>query len=233
MSATPNLPGALAWLVRVLHAMDCPDQLARPTEAEYVAALMNAEFELESFQEKNGLAAGTVEGGIDAPDTVPFPTLQDDFSVSVETRLTQEVGRLIASLAQSAGVFQSIREDVPREREFVQLIAGALGMFCLGMADALVQGRNEQILLDDGREYLAELGLNVGELFREVTLDGRRYACIACVDCARKEVFKRADAGDGGGDRGGDVHVQAPVFKPIVPAAAYQMGDAGAQGKPC
>jgi len=100
----------------------------------------------------------------------------------IEARLTNDVKGIILSLTEFAGSSQSICKEIPANAHFCKLIASTLQLFSLQIAVALGQGLNKPIFSDDGRQYLADLGLSLNDLIREIDLDGRKFMAIALVD---------------------------------------------------
>lgn len=110
------------------------------------------------------------------------PNLEDGFDVSlVEATLTDEVRRLQLALCQFGRRLQRVSEDIPAGRDFSKLVTSTFGLLGFQLAYAVGQICNPSILLDDGCEYLGEAELCLQELFRELSLDGRDYLCIAKV----------------------------------------------------
>ena len=102
--------------------------------------------------------------------------------VDVEARLTREMGRLIISISESVARQELISKELPDGADFCKLVTSAHRLICLQFANALGKGLDKPILFDDGRQYLADLELGLGELFREVELDGRRFQTVALIE---------------------------------------------------
>lgn len=110
------------------------------------------------------------------------PTLEDGFDVSlVEATLTDEVRRLQLALCQFGRRLQGVSKDIPAGHDFSKLVTSTFGLLGFQLAYAVGQIYNPSVFLDDGREYLGEAELCLKELFRELSLDGRDYLCIAKV----------------------------------------------------
>lgn len=116
----------------------------------------------------------------------------------IEARLTNEVRRLVGALAQFGHRAQCIREEVPLGADFTKAVTSLLALLSFQLANALGKGLDKPILFDDGRQYLAELGLGLEDFIREVHLDGRRFLAIALVEQGGAEILDRGDAGNEG-----------------------------------
>ena len=139
-----------------------------------------------------GLDIGAAEAAV---GKVP-PELQDALLSRVEARLAEEVRRLVGSLDQFSRRAQLIGELLPNDADFRKAVTGFLSLLCLQFAHSLRKGLDKPIFLDDGAEYLRELGLTLEQAFREVRLDGRRYAAVACTDDGLDDFSKRTSGAD-------------------------------------
>ena len=98
---------------------------------------------------------------------------------NVNARLANEVRGLVLVLEQFGRATKAIGEDLGPDAEFGKLIALFLALLGFQLANAFGQDLDSSIFVDDGRQYLAELGLSLEQAFREVDLDGRRFLAIA------------------------------------------------------
>jgi hypothetical protein len=117
-----------------------------------------------------------------APETVNVEDKQALVLADIETRLTEEVRRLILALTEFGHRTQAIGEEIPVDAEFVQLVTCLLSLMGFQFAVALGQGLDKPILFDDGCEYLRKHLLTVNDLFGKIDLDGRSYLAVALVD---------------------------------------------------
>lgn len=122
--------------------------------------------------------------------------VQNALLASIETRLTEEVRRLVVALDQFSGRAQLIGKELPESAQFGKAVTGFLALLSFQFAYALRKDLDKPILFDDGAEYLRGLGLTLEQAFREVSLDGRRYSAVACVDNGLDDIDKRAGRGD-------------------------------------
>lgn len=154
------------------------------------------------------LVAGPPTSGAEvAPPGVPTVLLEDGFdAVAIHAELTDELRRLVGILGEFGARFEAIRDRISSERELSQLVSIALVLTRLQLQDALLQGVDEGILLDDGAEYLRQLGLCLEDAFREVRLDGRDFVCIAKIDKRADGLGRPVDAAD----KQVDVHACTP-----------------------
>ena len=123
-----------------------------------------------------GIDTANAALGISAQDA------QNTLLADIEARLAKEVLRLISPLGEFASRAQLIGKEIPESAQFCKLITGFLALSSLHVAYAIRQMADTPIFLDDGREYLAKLGLELHELVREVDLDGRRFLAVALID---------------------------------------------------
>jgi hypothetical protein len=124
----------------------------------------------------------------------------------IEARLTEEVNRLVDALRQSGYRFQAVRKDVPAGREFLKLVAGSLALVSLEISNALALARNDSILLDDGRGYMAQLGLSIEQLVHEFEFGGLRYVGFACTKGSSSDFLDGGQAGSSSADCGERIH---------------------------
>ena len=120
---------------------------------------------------------------------------ENDLLSSVETRLTEEVSDLARALRKFSVGTQSISEELPLSSEFGKLITRFFSSSSLQLADALLEGKDRPLLLDDGAMQLHELGLSLNDFIREITLEGRQFLAVALVN-------KRLTDGPDGGKTG-------------------------------
>jgi len=124
---------------------------------------------------------GSVGRLAEGADKAPVPvSLEDSLLLAdVETRLTDEMRRLIDAFYEFGRRPQTIRKDIPASADFTKLITGLLPLFAFQLANSLRQGLDKPILADDGLLYLQKLGMSASELFHEFELDGRKYLGVA------------------------------------------------------
>lgn len=129
---------------------------------------------------------------------MPIPVVNEDalLALDVETRLTEEVRRLISALREFGGLAQTISKELPLSSKYSQLVAITLGLVSLQFSNALSKGLDKPIFLDDGAVYLKELGLGIDDLFREVDLEGRRFLAIALIDESASQILNATQKGD-------------------------------------
>lgn len=101
---------------------------------------------------------------------------------SIEARLTEEVKRLADALGRFSRNTQCISHELPDTSHFGKPVTLLLSLGSLQLANALLKNGDKPLLLDDGVEYLRELGLSLNDFIREVELDGRKFLAIALVD---------------------------------------------------
>jgi hypothetical protein len=114
----------------------------------------------------------------------------------LEARLTNEVLRLVGALRQFGDRAQLIGEELPGSAQFSKAVTSLLTLLSLQMAIALGKGLDTPIFVDDGRQYLADLGLSLNDFVREVDLDGRRFLAVALIDKAPDEILAGVEAGE-------------------------------------
>jgi hypothetical protein len=99
----------------------------------------------------------------------------------IETRLTEGMLRLSRSLAEFGSRAQAIGMELPETAQFCKLITSLLALMGFQFAHAVIKGAEKRVFLNDGSEYLKELGLECQDFIREVDLDGRRFLAIALI----------------------------------------------------
>ncbi len=117
-------------------------------------------------------------------------------SPEIEARMASEVRGLVAALVQFAGRTKLIHEEIPAEARFGKAIAFFLSCCGFQFANTLGLSLVRGIFRDGGREYISQLDLDVKDLFREVSLDGRRFLAVALTDEGERKVFDGASTGD-------------------------------------
>ncbi len=122
----------------------------------------------------SALAEGAMDRGARAA--------HDALLAGIEARLADEVRGLVASLEKFGRRTQLISKELPDRAHFSKAVTGFLSLLGFQFAYALGKDLDSRILLDDGAEYLRKLGLRGEDLFCELSLDGRRYVAIACID---------------------------------------------------
>lgn len=123
------------------------------------------------------------------------PHMEDAFLAGIETRLADEVFRLVSALREFSGRTQLICQELPERAHLSKSVTGFLSLIGLQLADALAKGLDRAVLFDDSAQYLGELGLSLEDLFREIDLDGRRLLAVALIDePARHGASDRKDA---------------------------------------
>ena len=140
------------------------------------------------------LGAGSVQAGRALP--VPLAiTDKDDLLASIEARLTKEVIDLAGVLRDFSGRVQLIGKELPDTAHFSQSVTSLLSLIGLQLAVALLKGSDTPLLLDDGAQYLSELGLSLEDSIRELHLDGRRFLAVALIDSSTDQVANDGKAG--------------------------------------
>lgn len=120
-----------------------------------------------------------------ADRTTPVPlTISNENSLlaRIEARLTEEVKRLADALGRFSRNTQCISHELPDTSHFGKSVTLLLSLGSLQIANALLKNGDKPLLLDDGVEYLRELGLGLNDFIREVELDGRKFLAIALID---------------------------------------------------
>lgn len=134
---------------------------------------------------------------------VELDALQDGFDAAdVHARLAGEMRNLSLHLVGFARRLQAIREGIPVSRQFAKLVPVPFELLALQLAHTFLQAGDSRVLFDDGRQYLAELGLGLEDAMREVTLDGREFVCVPKLDQAARDRLRRIEAAS---DSGNDV----------------------------
>lgn len=118
---------------------------------------------------------------------------EHDLLATVEARLTEEMERLASELIAFSGRVLDISEEIPEGANFSQSVSLLLSLFSLQLANSLFQNSDTPLLVDDGAQYLAKLGLSLEDFFREISLDGRRFLAVALIDETTNEA---ADVGE-------------------------------------
>ncbi|POT29852.1 hypothetical protein [Citrobacter braakii] len=142
--------------------------------------------------DRGGLGSMTAGGTLPVSLTVSG---KNDLLSGIEARLAEEVSDLARALRKFSAGAQSISEELPLSSEFGKLITRFFSASSLQLADALLQGKDRPLLLDDGAMQLHELGLGLNDFIREITLEGRQFLAIALVD---KRLTNSADGGKAG-----------------------------------
>lgn len=117
-----------------------------------------------------------------APEVTVAVADQGDLLATLETRLADEVLDIATALLKFGSATQAIGKELPLTSHFGKLVTVLLSSFSLQFAYALLKGKDKPLLLDDGDQHLAELGLQVEQFVREVSLDGRRFLAVALLD---------------------------------------------------
>ncbi|ECG5643218.1 hypothetical protein E1K64_15860 [Salmonella enterica subsp. enterica serovar Poona] len=125
------------------------------------------------------LSAMPTDGATPVPLSVSD---KDNLLASIETRLTQEVRDLADALGRFSRNTQRLSHELPDTAHFGKSVTLFLSLGSLQLANALLQNRDKPLLLDDGIEYLRELGLSLNDFIREIELDGRKFLAIAFVN---------------------------------------------------
>jgi|GEM_PF-6776412 len=122
---------------------------------------------------------------------------QNRLLASIETRLTDEMGRLALALREFAHSSQVISKEIPESANFCKLVTGFFSLFALQFADALQRSGERLTFEDDGALYLRELGLQLNDFIREVDLEGRKFLAVALTDKDGNSIFERTNQGHG------------------------------------
>ncbi|EIY0667494.1 hypothetical protein MMC72_001620 [Salmonella enterica] len=107
---------------------------------------------------------------------------ENDLLARIEARLTEEVRRLADALGCFSRNTQRISHELPDTSHFGKSVTLFLSLGSLQLANALLKNEDKPLLLNDGIEYLRELGLSLDDFIREIELDGRKFLAIALVD---------------------------------------------------
>lgn len=142
-----------------------------------------------------GLSAELADGAL--PVTVAVAD-QDGFLASVEARLANEVDDLVSALVKFSRSAQAISEELPLSAHFGKNVTLFLSLASCHVANALLQGRDKPLLLDDGALQLREMGLSLKEFLRELDLDGRRFLAVALVDQQAHHLRQRGEGSEPG-----------------------------------
>lgn len=121
----------------------------------------------------------------------------------VEARLADEMARFVDALVDLSGRLKSISEDAGDQ--LGKLVAVSQHLFVLQISDAILKSLGECRSLDEYASGLGELELNFSDAFREVVLDGRKFACVALTNESARQFFQARH----GCEQSGDVHVNS------------------------
>lgn len=121
-------------------------------------------------------------------------------TADIEARLTDEVRRFGVFFAEAADRLRSIGEDAGDNLD--KLVVASQRLLLLQFSDAILQSMRECSSLAEYVDHLGELELSLRDAFREVVLDGRKFACIALTDERAREFFRAHQ----GGEQSGEVH---------------------------
>lgn len=152
------------------------------------------------------LASGASQGHASVGLLAPAASQDNRVLANIEARLTGEVRVLIRALCEFAGRTQAISKDVPASAQFCKAVTGLFPLMALQVAEALQRSSQRLTFADDGAVYLNELGLQFEDLFRQITLDDRKFLAVAFVDKGGCQVLDDLARGKGGAD-GGHIHV--------------------------
>lgn len=119
---------------------------------------------------------------------------------SIETRLTDEVICLANTLTTFSSNVQLISKELPDTAQFSKAVAALFSLCGLQLGNALLKSCDTPVLFDDGAEYLRQLGLGMKDLFREISLDDRRFLAVALIDKPADQVQRQRETGHGGVD---------------------------------
>lgn len=128
---------------------------------------------------RSGLCANSTDRA--APVSLSISD-ENNLLARIEARLTKEVRCLADALERFSRNTQLISHELPNTSHFGKSVTLLLSLGSLQIANALLKNWNKPLLLDDGVEYLRELGLGLDDFIREVELDGRKFLAIAFVD---------------------------------------------------
>ena len=145
---------------------------------------------------RGSVGAERDEATAEAAAGIPCIESQNALLASIEARLTEEVRGLVGALDQFSNRAKLIGEWLPESAQFGKTVTSLLVLLSLQCSHAFRKGLDKPIFLDDGAEYLRELGLTLEQAFREVRLDGRRYAAVACTDDGLDDFSKRTSGAD-------------------------------------
>lgn len=101
---------------------------------------------------------------------------------SIETRLAEEMVRLVFPLREFARRSQLISKEIPDNAHFCKLVSGLLPLVALQFSNALLQSVSKRTFVKDGRLYLEHLGLSLNDFIREVDLDGKKFLAVALIE---------------------------------------------------
>ena len=189
---------AYIWLGVFLHAMLLADSRhCRSVQESFMTDLTSSPVAGES-NSIDGLGCGpgrSLDAGL-AQETQSgvFGHLQDALLASIETRLTQEMLRLVSPLREFARRSQLVREEIPNSAQFCKLISAALPLVSLHFANAILEGSKKNTFTGDGVLYLNDIGLSLNDFVREVDIDGRKFMAIALVERKSSDIFEEGVA---------------------------------------
>jgi hypothetical protein len=123
-----------------------------------------------------------------------FGHAQDALLAGIETRLTQEMLRLVGPLREFARRSQLIRKEIPNEAQFCKLISASLPIISLHVANAFLESAKKNTFAGDGVLYLKDIGLGLNDVVREVDLEGRKFLAVALVERKSSDIFKEGVA---------------------------------------
>ena len=136
-----------------------------------------------------------------APPVAIAVTGQHVLLAGIETRLAQEVRDLASALIKFSNGTQAIRKELPLGSDFGQLITLFLGTSSLQLAVALLKGEDLPLQREGAALYLEKLGLSLGEFFKQIELDGRRFLAVALVEQSADQVLDHRVGGAGTGNQ--------------------------------
>ena len=154
-----------------------------------------------------GLDIPVADGTDEHTDLMNMPLDKHSLLSLIETRLTDEVRRGAADLRRLAAAVEEIRKGVPADADFVELVLSSFELLALQLSNTFLANCKSGIFLDDGREYLRQLGLSLQDAIREIHLDGRDYVCIVKVGSGSSNLSDAVDARDGTSNERNKVHV--------------------------
>lgn len=120
---------------------------------------------------------------------------EHDLLAALEARLAHEVTDLVSAISQFSRGLQSISKELPVGSDFGQNVTLFFSLVSSHVTNALIQGCDKRLLIDDGAQQLRDMGLSLGDFVRELDLDGRRFLAVALPDPKPSEFGSAGQAG--------------------------------------
>ena len=131
----------------------------------------------------------------DIADRRVFTDEENALLISIETRLAQEMVRLVGPLREFARRSQLISKELPDNAHFCKLVSSLLPLLALQFSNALLQGVRNRTFVCDGTLHLKDLGLGLNDFVRKIDLDGRQFLAVALIERKASDIDEVVQAG--------------------------------------